>query len=278
MPRFTRITVGIFSATLFLACMIARSQDASPPASHPSNAYDPATEKQLDRTIPSVRFAGVTFSDAIDFFRDITGINFYVDWKNLKLAGVTPDIRVTVQSDKITIRDALNLLLKATSSDALEFHGIGGVVVISTKLDFQDRQHQEGPYLTSLSDTTAAAPVLNHHIAAVQLPSQPLSDAIDFIRDITGATIEVKWPTLISNANVPMTTPITLQLRDVPLSTVLNLILEQANEGQLGYTVTPVVINRVDQKIGHVQVKTVLITISTIADLKGLPQSPTTKP
>ena len=262
--------VGCAFLSFFLLCGVAKSQSAASPATHPSgeSKEDEVVEKQLDKNLPSIQLPNVALADAIDFLHDITGQNLFVDWKNLRLAGATQDMRVQLQAHDIPEREALTRILASTGSTALEFHVIDGVVIISTKLDFEDRSKREGPYLADLSDAKAAARVLDRVLPVVQLPSVGFSDAMDFLRDITGATIEMNWGALLA-AGVQHNTQVNVQLRDVRLSSVLNLMLDQAAEGKLGYTATPVRIRRMKKDGSIAYVNTVLITISTIDDFKA---------
>jgi hypothetical protein len=210
----------------------------------------------------------VKLPDAIEFLRDISHLDFYVDWANLKLAGVSQSTSVSADLSNVSLSDCIKKTLAATGSDALEYRVAGGVVIISTKLDFEDRKKHAGPYLAGLSDPVSAKPVLDKRMATVQLPGVPLTDAISFLRDISGATIEVKWGPLIA-AGIQTSTPVSLQLSNARVETILNLLLDQLGEGKFGFTATPVTIKRFDRKRGNVTVKTALITISTIDDLRN---------
>jgi hypothetical protein len=275
MSRFICMMASALVFGLRLVCTQFAVAETIEPSTQPAAAIasvptpeDLATEKRLDRKLPSVQLPRVTFSDAIDFLRDITGENFYTDWKNLQLAGVTKNTFVSLERQNIPMREALHQILAATGSEALEFHIMGGVVVISTKLDFQDRQHQIGPYLHTLPENVGVAAIMSGHMASVQLPFVPLSDAIDFLRDISQTSILVKWDVL-HVAGINKSTPVTLQLQDAPLATILNVLLDQVAEGKLGYTAEPIQVQRRDRHHNLVNIDTVLITISTIDDLKA---------
>jgi hypothetical protein len=267
MRRSTLGIVGVAVLRLIVVGIRAARGDAFVPATQPAKVSDEdaaaenTLKKPFEMNLPSVKL-----QDAIDFLRDISNQNIYVDWSQLKLAGVTQSTAVSGDQEQTPLSQCIQRVLAATGSDALEYRVAGGVVFISTKLDFQDRAKRDGPYLASLSDATKAASVLNRRMPSVQMPGVPLTDMIDFLRDITGATIEVRWGPLIA-AGVQMKTPVTLGLHDTRLETILNLVLDQVGEGKLGFTATPVTIKRFDRKRGNVTVKTALITISTIEDL-----------
>ncbi len=63
-----------------------------------------------------------------------------------------------------------------------------------------------------------------------------LNDAIDFLRDVSGANITVNWKAL-SEQGVTPDSPLTLKLRNVSLRKGLDLILSEAGAGdKLGWT------------------------------------------
>ncbi|MGH7213518.1 MAG: hypothetical protein ACREIT_01960, partial [Tepidisphaeraceae bacterium] len=58
---------------------------------------DQAVQAQLDRQLPEVRFDAVGFSDVIDFLRDVSGANIFVNWRALEQAGVDKNARVSAR-------------------------------------------------------------------------------------------------------------------------------------------------------------------------------------
>jgi len=97
----------------------------------------------------------------------------------------------------------------------------------------------------------------------------PLSDTVDFLRDVTGSNIFVSWRDLEA-AGVGRNRPINLQVRNVPLRTCLWLLLEMAQADGKG---------ALDFAVG----KDRIITISTSTVLaksatRPSPQSPQPPP
>jgi general secretion pathway protein D len=78
---------------------------------------------------------------------------------------------------------------------------------------------------------------LDQRLPSVQLPQVALSDAIDFLRDITGANILVNWKALEAAGIDKQSTQVSVLLRDVKFSKVLDIILQQAGAGKLAYTI-----------------------------------------
>jgi hypothetical protein len=96
--------------------------------------------RQIDRTLPEMKFTGVTFGEAIDFLRDVSGLNMHVNWKALAEQNVTPDTPVNIRLRAVSMRKVLNLLLsEAAGGDSLAWYVDGGVVEITTK-ELSDRK------------------------------------------------------------------------------------------------------------------------------------------
>jgi hypothetical protein len=70
--------------------------------------------------------------------------------------------------------------------------------------------------------------MLNARLPEVKFENVPLADAIDFLRDVSGANIHVNWRAL-ETAGVARDVVITTKLRKVPVRKVLSVILAQAS-------------------------------------------------
>jgi len=90
-------------------------------------------------------------------------------------------------------------------------------------------------------------------LPAAKLDDVPLSDAIDFLRDIAGVNVTVDWKALEA-ANISKDTQINLNLHDISAAKVLSLILPHAGPGDL-------LTYYVDQDV-------IEITTRTVADQK----------
>src|SRR3954447_14306858 len=71
---------------------------------------------------------------------------------------------------------------------------------------------------------------LNSTVPVVNLDNVPISDAIDFIRDVTNANIHVNWRAL-EGVGVGKDAQINIRLRNVSMKKVLDLALEEAGAG-----------------------------------------------
>lgn len=77
-------------------------------------------------------------------------------------------------------------------------------------------------------DERAARPTLNRPIADLRLQGVALTDALDFLRDTTGANVHVNWKALEA-AGVAKDTPITTRLTNIPLRKALTYVLAEAD-------------------------------------------------
>ncbi len=111
-----------------LEAVVAVDPDAPSPATA-------ATLAKLDRKLPELRFNANKLSDVVDFLRDTTRTNLYVDWRSLKATGVTRDSPVTARLRDIKLSNALQLLFKSVEDDArpLGYAVDEGVITISTQ-------------------------------------------------------------------------------------------------------------------------------------------------
>jgi hypothetical protein len=80
----------------------------------------------------------------------------------------------------------------------------------------------------------AASPrqALNMVLPELNFTGVTLADAIDFMRDVSGANMHVNWPALEA-AGIGKDTTINLRLRNVSLRKVLQLTLREAGAGDL---------------------------------------------
>ena len=98
---------------------------------------DPAVRAQLKRPMPELNFQGVAFSDVIDFLRDVSGANIFVNWKTLENANVDPNTPITLRLRNVPVGEALDLILSAAAGkqNLLAYQVKGNVITISTVKD-----------------------------------------------------------------------------------------------------------------------------------------------
>src|SRR5829696_3093785 len=80
-------------------------------------------------------------------------------------------------------------------------------------------------------DVVNARSALGKKIPEIRLAGVSLSDALDFIREVSGANIHVNWRAL-ELLNVTRQTPVTLRLTDVTIRRALRSLLDETPAGE----------------------------------------------
>ncbi len=116
---------------------ISEMRDNEVKADRGEDEEDAQLQAQLDRHLPELRFNANALSDVIDFLRDMTGTNIYVDWPALERASIAKDAQVTARLRDIKFSKALELIFKSVEGEDDE-HKLGysldqGVITISTR-------------------------------------------------------------------------------------------------------------------------------------------------
>ena len=102
---------------------LSEQREKSVAAERGEQASDQAVAAQLDRRLPDIKFEAVGFSDVIDFLRDLTSANIFVNWRALEAAGVDKNAPVTARLRDVPFSKVLRTILDDVS---------GG----TTKLDY----------------------------------------------------------------------------------------------------------------------------------------------
>jgi len=100
----------------------------------PTPAPAGPVQAQLGRTLPELKLDGVSLGDALDFIRDVSGVNLHVDWKTLEAAGVNRDTPINVRLRAVSLRKALNTIMaEAGGGDQIGWTTDEGVVTVTSK-------------------------------------------------------------------------------------------------------------------------------------------------
>lgn len=95
----------------------------------PSAPIDAAMQKVLARKLPEVKFDEVPFVEVIEFLRETTGSNLFVNWRALESTGIDRNAPVTLKLRDIALRDLLSLLLLQQGA-GLAYKAENGVITI----------------------------------------------------------------------------------------------------------------------------------------------------
>lgn len=93
-----------------------------------------------------------------------------------------------------------------------------------------------------LAAPNPARSALNRTLPNLSFDGVTLADALEFLRDVSGANLHVNWPAL-ETIGVSKDTPVNLRLRTVTLRKVLSLLLQEAGSGTLTFFVDDGVIH-----------------------------------
>jgi len=90
--------------------------------------------RQLDETLPPVRFDETPFDQAMEFLGQLTEINISVDWTDIVDNGIERDAPVTVKLSNLTFRTVLDEVLTQVGGDVQLAFAIGdGLLRVATK-------------------------------------------------------------------------------------------------------------------------------------------------
>ena len=218
MYRNMRVWIGV---SLVALAMAAQGQQRS--AEQKPKVPDPkALEAQLERRLPEINFQGQGFADVIDFIRDVSGANVFVDWRALEKAGISKDAPVTAKLKDVKFKTGLDKILESigTAKVKVGWKADQGVITIAPG------GAQRKP--------TVIGKIPEEHdlvLPEVNFNGVALTDVVDFLRDVSGKNIFVNWRELEA-AGVKKDSKVDARLRNTRLSTTLQAVLESVSEGK----------------------------------------------
>ena len=116
---------------------ISEQRDEEVKADRGEDADQAALQAQLDKKLPALKVNANSLSDVIDYLRDVSGANIYVDWPALERASIARDAPVTANLHDIKFSKALDIIFKSVQGDEddkkLGYTLDDGVITISTK-------------------------------------------------------------------------------------------------------------------------------------------------
>ncbi|MCE5277492.1 MAG: STN domain-containing protein [Planctomycetaceae bacterium] len=133
---------------------------------------------QLQKLLPRVTFNDADLKDVFQSLRDQTGASIHVRWNALAAAGITKNTVVTLESNNVTLEQALRLVLDGVgASAALDFTEDGNLIIVSTgddltthtvirRYDVQDLVRQSRPRLEEILTPPSAPTTQGSNIAS----------------------------------------------------------------------------------------------------------------
>lgn len=116
---------------------LSETRERSVAAERGEQEEDTLVQAQLDRRLPEVKFDSVPFTDVVDFLRDITAANIFVNWRALEGAGIDKSSPVTARLRDVKFSKALMTILDDVGGGTVKLgYTIDeGVITISTDED-----------------------------------------------------------------------------------------------------------------------------------------------
>ena len=118
MPRAFFVLAAIATAALAGAQTTRRSPVRKPPA-----------VAALQKIVPEANFNNDEIKDALDFLRDITGANFFIDWRSIEAGGIERSAPVSLQLRQVPASEVLRLALKSVSPEIV-YEIQNGIVIV----------------------------------------------------------------------------------------------------------------------------------------------------
>jgi hypothetical protein len=180
-----------------------------------------ALAAQLEKPLPEINFQGQGFADVIDFLRDVSAANIFVDWRALEKAGIDKNAPVTARLRNVKLKTALDKVLESVApKNKLGWKADQGVITI-------------GPGGAERKPNVVGQIPQEHDrvLPEVSFSGVALADVIDFMRDVTGKNIFVNWRELEA-AGIKKDSPVEARLRNTTLSTTLKAVLESVSDGK----------------------------------------------
>jgi type II secretory pathway component GspD/PulD (secretin) len=158
-------------------------------------AADQAMQAALERKLPEMNFEGIAFSDAIDFLRDITQMNFFVDWRALEAAGIDRNAPVTVRVRDVAVSKALRLVLDNVGGGTVKlgYAVDGNVLNVSTAEELAKnvitRVYDIRDLIVEIPDFTAvpAAPLPQTRPDPAKQRADRIKEVMDLIQETVAA-------------------------------------------------------------------------------------------
>ncbi|HVT90610.1 MAG TPA: hypothetical protein VHD56_17275 [Tepidisphaeraceae bacterium] len=104
------------------------------------SAPQPSAKRALEANIPDLRFDNISLSDAINFLRDTSGVNFHVNWSAIEAAGITKETTINIRLRSVSLKKILNLVLNEAGHGTILTYYIDDNVIEVTTRELADRQ------------------------------------------------------------------------------------------------------------------------------------------
>jgi len=204
---------------ILLMCLMAA------PALQNDQQAPPDAEAALKREVKDFSTDG-TFESVLKQYEEMAGVKIVVDWAALKSAGVEPTTRCSVKSVQTTVGQLLTTTLAGmSSSSTLIWYADKDVVRVTTREALQEKIRLAQAMVEAQKAKAQGPP------GRLDMDEIPLSEVIEFFRNVSGVNIHVNWKAL-NLVGVDQTSPITLKAEGISIGRALDLVADQLNGGR----------------------------------------------
>jgi hypothetical protein len=140
-PSLTFAVLAVLFACVAAACAQEQPAPGLASSSRAESEIDMRAEAKLAAVLPAVNFQDAKLQDVIEFLAKATGVNFWVDWRTLKIdqPAVTKDTPITLQLVNVPAEKILRMALAQACPDEtnpVDWSIDDGVVTVSTRKEF----------------------------------------------------------------------------------------------------------------------------------------------
>jgi len=225
---------------IVVMCAVATAGVSKNP---PARTGNTSPARLLLKNVERVSFSKMPLLRVLEYYSKITGLDFKADWAALRDVGITATTPVTLKVRKIRFDRLLDLTLNsiAPKRHPLAWRVSGKAVIISTQMRILLRNRlrliPSAPARIPKGRLRKRPSVVPRKkvIKRLDFSDISLKDAIDFLRDVSGANIHVNWRAL-KTIGITRDTKVNLKARDISVARALTLITDQLSVGQDKYS------------------------------------------
>jgi hypothetical protein len=132
-PTIRLAVVAVLAVAPFASAAPPATRPAAAPAATPERAVPNVPGVKAAQPVKALNFDEIALTDAIEYFRDITGANINVDWKALQEVGLGKDTPVSLRLRGVKVGVALQKTLDAAGAGLLAFYVDQNVINVTTR-------------------------------------------------------------------------------------------------------------------------------------------------
>ena len=181
------------------------------------------------------------YSKVVRFFRDISDLSFFVDWRALADLSIEPDTEINLQAPALSMTAFWNEFLSDIRVPRVDCIVCDGVLIVSTRdrlraiADTLSSQPSEGS--KKPAENKATEKLLQTHVSDFRYEYEDLPAIFRFWCRVSGVKIDRDW-TALGKSGIQPYPDVTVNLQNNTFDTALKLILlDIADPGVLTYKI-----------------------------------------